>query len=65
MVEPAGRACAGADSFTGDAISEDEIITQATLTMGSAAPEPDTWAMMLIGLGGLGVMTRRRATIAA
>jgi len=31
----------------------------------AAAPEPATWAMMILGLGGVGAMLRRRATGAA
>ena len=32
---------------------------------GSAVPEPATWALMLIGVGGIGVAMRRRARTAA
>jgi hypothetical protein len=31
----------------------------------SAAPEPATWAMMIVGLGGLGALARRRRSIVA
>lgn len=31
----------------------------------AAVPEPATWAMMLVGLGGLGAMMRRRKALAA
>lgn len=32
----------------------------------AAVPEPSTWAMMLLGFGGLGFMTyRRKRTVAA
>ncbi len=31
----------------------------------AAVPEPATWAMMLIGFGGIGVAMRRRKTVAA
>ena len=34
----------------------------ADATFGVAAPEPSTWAMMLTGLGGLGLAGRRRRT---
>lgn len=32
---------------------------------GGGVPEPATWAMMLVGFGGLGVMMRRRRVVAA
>ncbi len=31
---------------------------------GTAAPEPSTWALMLVGLGGLGVLAHRRSVVA-
>ncbi len=34
----------------------------ATTIAASAVPEPTTWAMMLLGLGGVGVAMRRRPT---
>jgi hypothetical protein len=34
--------------------------TDAAVT--GAVPEPATWAMMLIGFGGMGLVTRRRRT---
>lgn len=39
----------------------DEVFTQQTGTLAiSAVPEPTSWAMMLVGLGGLGGMMRSR-----
>ena len=35
-------------------------IRMGGLTMASAAPEPEMWAMMLLGLGGVGFAARRR-----
>ena len=32
----------------------------SNFTVGSAVPEPATWAMMLIGFGGIGFSMRRR-----
>ena len=36
----------------------------AQLTFNSSVPEPATWAMMLVGFGGLGALARRRARTA-
>jgi hypothetical protein len=39
----------------------DEVLAQQTGTLAiSAVPEPASWAMMLVGLGGLGGMIRSR-----
>ncbi len=37
-----------------------EYFGTATLVAPSAAPEPSAWALMLLGVGGLGAMLRRR-----
>ena len=39
----------------------------ASVSVSAAVPEPSTWAMMLLGLGGLGLVPRRRtkAVVAA
>ena len=34
-----------------------------TFTPGSAVPEPETWAMMLVGFAGVGVAMRRRRSL--
>lgn len=36
------------------------LVRAAPLDLGSSAPEPGTWAMMLVGFGGLGAVLRRR-----
>ncbi len=41
-------------------VPEDTI----TLVIGGAVPEPSTWAMMIVGLGGLGAMMRRQRALA-
>jgi len=41
----------------------DSIIDNVRLT-GAAVPEPATWAMMLLGFGGIGVAMRRRRRVA-
>ncbi|HEX5261997.1 MAG TPA: PEPxxWA-CTERM sorting domain-containing protein [Phenylobacterium sp.] len=38
---------------------------QGTVRTGGGVPEPATWAMMLIGFGGLGAVLRRRRALAA
>ncbi len=35
------------------------------LTAGAEVPEPSVWALMILGFGGVGVMVRRRRTLAA
>ncbi len=43
-----------------------EISDIAAIIAGTAVPEPATWAMMIVGFGGVGtLMRRRRATIFA
>jgi hypothetical protein len=37
----------------------------ATVTVGAAVPEPSTWAMMVLGFGGLGFMGYRRSKAVA
>jgi hypothetical protein len=41
------------------------LLLGATVDSASAAPEPSTWAMLLIGFGGLGGWIRRRRTMRA
>lgn len=38
----------------------DQSVAQVNLSFVSAVPEPATWAMMLIGFGGVGIVIRRR-----
>jgi hypothetical protein len=47
--------------FTPGVFNIDEVLAQQTGTLAiSAVPEPASWAMMLVGLGGLGGMIRSR-----
>ncbi len=48
----------------GGASGSDIVIAQETFTK-TAVPEPATWAMMLVGVGGLGAVARRRRMAAA
>jgi hypothetical protein len=49
-------------SFVGE--TGDEFIGLDNVFLGSAVPEPATWAMLLVGFGGLGVVLRRRGRTA-
>jgi hypothetical protein len=40
------------------------LYDDVTFTPGGAVPEPSTWALMLLGFGGLGAMLRRRLVLA-
>ena len=43
-------------------INQDTIVplTNVSITLASAVPEPSTWAMMILGFAGVGFMTYRR-----
>ena len=58
-----GQSIAGMGLTTGTykfGVPDDTI----TLVIGGAVPEPSTWAMMILGLGGLGAMMRRQRALA-
>jgi hypothetical protein len=44
-------------------IGESGLVTVATVPQVSAVPEPSTWALMLFGIGGLGMALRRTKKI--
>lgn len=42
------------------AFGQDATSDTFTVRVGSAVPEPSTWAMMLLGFGGIGIAVRRK-----
>jgi PEP-CTERM motif len=55
-----GQAMLGIDPVTGAAYLIDLVPTTVTVSVPGAVPEPSTWAMMLIGLAGLGFVACHR-----
>jgi hypothetical protein len=49
------------DSFTSYSLG-DVRLTAIGLAQAPAVPEPATWAMLIVGLGAVGIMLRRRTT---
>lgn len=45
--------------------AKDFVVDRVYFTPTAAVPEPATWAMMLMGFGGLGAVLRRRRTVSA
>jgi len=62
MCDPATGGCSGTDYI----IAGDFSPTQLNVTLSSAAPEPATWAIMLLGVGliGAGLRGRRKKAVA-
>lgn len=60
-------ACTGAGTYctTGSFAADDITITDRGNAGGPAAPEPSTWAMMILGFAGVGFMAYRRRKHAA
>jgi hypothetical protein len=50
----------GATILDGRALARNGAVTLDTNTIGSAVPEPSTWAMMILGFAGIGFMAYRR-----
>jgi hypothetical protein len=55
-----GQVMLGIDPVNGAGYLIDLVPTTVTVSVPGAVPEPSTWAMMLIGLAGLGFTTYRR-----
>ncbi|HEX2815522.1 MAG TPA: PEPxxWA-CTERM sorting domain-containing protein [Phenylobacterium sp.] len=47
-------------SYTGTGRFIDPVLDNVTVTGPAGVPEPASWALMLVGFGGLGVLLRRR-----
>ena len=56
------------DQINGDDDNHDDLIIRVTaedlFDPGGGVPEPATWAMMILGFGGVGAMVRRRRAVA-
>ena len=50
--------------LSGPASLDYSLITYTLFSPNGAVPEPATWAMMIIGFGGVGAMVRRRRAVA-
>jgi hypothetical protein len=55
-VSTSGDTNAGAFVFGGDNLT----LVNSTVTVVDGVPEPSTWAMMILGFGGIGFMAYRR-----
>jgi hypothetical protein len=51
--------------FSGTAVLKGDVSSIQILNVTSAVPEPSTWAMMLLGFGGVGFMAYRLRKVAA
>jgi len=51
-----------AADYYGNKIDKIGLLVNGVIIGGGNVPEPETWAMMLVGFGGIGAMMRRRAT---
>lgn len=46
------------NGFLNDTVASQQLYTNELFGLGGAVPEPATWAMMLVGFGGLGAVLR-------
>lgn len=59
-----GRVPQGSGAFAPTAtLFSDEPFTRASFMVSAPVPEPETWAMLLAGIGMLGVIARRRSRL--